>query len=135
MKATELCVGNYVIAEDTICNVVKIDKNVITVDPMREDGLWIYPDIEDITPIMLTDDILLKNDIVKVEDSICFIWKHNSYLGGTISLFPAINTGYNVVITSPVINYDTERYSGNITSVHKLQNILNMFGFDIEIKL
>lgn len=71
MKANELRIGNYVKSLNTVCTIDCIFRQQVEVSNNYEE--W-TPDLEDIKPIPLTEDWLLKFGFNKGEDIVgyCF---------------------------------------------------------------
>lgn len=130
MKATELMVGDYVIRKNVPKEILIVD----TIDSIRDivyldlDGLGITEKIENIEPIPLTAEILEKNG-----------FKESKYGEMILDEEEELGTSEIYLVLEP--NYDNAYYwwtvnnelITKIKSVHELQHVLNLCGFNKEI--
>lgn len=86
---------------------------------------------EDIGPIPLTEEILIKNGLSEGGVSICpqyFIEDGQIYIGVTLKETPDMNEGVLLFNGKRSLQYD-----GKIEYVHQLQNLLRDLGIEKEI--
>lgn len=124
MKATDLMIGDWVMAIDTPSKVEAID----FVSPKEE--IWcatagdgcnpLAPN--KISPIPLTDEILAKNGFVQNNDHRVLYVHMGDYNGYALAL-DADNAGWHL----------TDNKFVTIDSVHELQHLLHLCGIEKEV--
>jgi hypothetical protein len=107
IKANELRIGNYFNYNNIAFKVVKIENKYIGLD--KEDDFGNYANIEDIEPISITKEILLKCGFKK--------------LGNDNYSIGRINLGLNYNISIDIDYVPIHCLNGKIKYLHQLQNL------------
>lgn len=129
LNPKELMLGSWVYESERSqfpMQVVNIDKDMVYLDFEGNEGDVFEGRMDDICPIQLTEEILLKNEFKREESliGICFHRGFNDEIS-FISIIFRDNMFRMIVLDDfKEINY-----------VHQLQNILTITGIDIEFKI
>lgn len=132
MKSKELMIDDYVYESGCSIKPFKvayIDSGVVCLDN-NGDALMCLA--ENVSPIPLTDKILLCNGFIKIEKSDYIIYE-NSDKNVFIKEFPEF-VEYSVMIDAHKDGCFVIE-NNNVMYVHQLQNLLNLSGIEIEFKL
>ena len=108
--------------------VVNIDKDMVYLDFDSNEGDVFDGKMEDICPIPLTEEILLKNEFVKEQSSFQTIFYENFAVG---EYFVSVNLFFD----GNVFEMFWTNEFREIKYVHQLQNILTIAGIEIEFKI
>lgn len=134
IKTKELMLGNWVCAGAKTqfpMQVVGVFDDFAYLNFEGNEGdMWEEKE-EDMFPIPLTEEILLKNGFIKKSDPISEYY--NSHDG---KVFICFKNGINIFIVSSPISSTTRVVANKIINyVHELQNILTLAGVEMEFKI
>lgn len=134
IKTKELMLGNWVLAGKNAkfpMQVVSIFEDEVYLDFGGNEGDCFEEKEEDMFPVPLVKEILLKNGFVKKRDKNSEYYK--SHDG---KVFICFKNGINIFIVSSPISSTTRVVANKIINyVHELQNILTLAGVEMEFKI
>lgn len=131
LNPKELMLGNWVYESERSqfpMKVVNIDKDMVYLDFEGNEGDWFEGRMEDICPIPLTEEILLKNEFIKEQSSFQTQFNENFPVGED---FAFVNLFSERGFFEMFFLDDFKE----IKYVHQLQNILTIAGIEIEFKI